>query len=76
IFAENEDIAEKLFLGLATYAEGSPIYVDVPNLNKSAIILFESYQMNPIFECIAMYTTEPPNIDWHQVFAVTSLELG
>ncbi|AOX02898.1 N-acetyltransferase [Moorena producens PAL-8-15-08-1] len=76
IFAENEDIAEKLFLALATYAEGSPIYVDVPNLNKSAIILFESYQMNPIFECIAMYTAEPPNIYWHKVFAVTSVELG
>ncbi|EGJ29551.1 MULTISPECIES: GNAT family N-acetyltransferase [Moorena] len=76
IFAENEDIAEKLFLALATYAEGSPIYVDVPNLNKSAIILFENYQMNPMFECIAMYTAEPPNIDWHKVFAVTSVELG
>ncbi len=76
IFAENEDIAEKLFLALATYAEGSPIYVDFPHLNKSAIILFKNYQMNPIFECIAMYTAEPPNIDWHKVFAVTSLELG
>jgi predicted GNAT family N-acyltransferase len=76
LFAENKDIAEKLFLALATYAEGSPIYVDVPNINKSAIFLFENYQMKPIFECVRMYIGEPPNIDWHNVFAVTSLELG
>ncbi|NET60727.1 MAG: GNAT family N-acetyltransferase [Symploca sp. SIO2E6] len=76
IFAENENIAEKLLLALATYTEGSPIYVDVPNINKSAILLFENYQMSPILECIAMYTAEPPNIDWQKVFAVTSVELG
>ncbi len=76
IFAANEDIAEKLFLALATYAEGYPIYVDVPNINKSAILLFEKYKMNSIFECVRMYTEEPPKIDWHKVFAVTSLELG
>lgn len=76
LFAESEDIAEKLFLALVTYADGSPIYVDVPNVNKSAIHLFENYQMSPIFECVRMYTREPPNIDWHNVFAVTTLELG
>lgn len=76
LFAENKDIAEKLFLALATYAEGSPIYIDVPNINKSAINLFENYQMNPMFECVRMYKGEPLNIDWHNVFAVTSLELG
>ena len=76
LFAENEEIVEKLFLALVTYAEGSPVYVDVPNINKSAIILFEKYQMNPIFECVRMYRHEPPIIDWHKIFAVTSLELG
>jgi hypothetical protein len=32
--------------------------------------------MIPIFECVRMYTGELPNIDWHNVFAVTTLELG
>jgi hypothetical protein len=76
LFAENEEIAEKLLLALVTYAEGSPTYVDVPNINKSAILLFENYQMKPIFECVRMYRGEIPNIDWHNVFAVTTLELG
>ena len=76
LFAENPDLAEKLFLALATYAEGSPIYVDVPNLNQSAISLFESYQMKSIFECVRMYRGEQPDLDWQNVFAVTTLELG
>ncbi|NEP03189.1 MAG: GNAT family N-acetyltransferase [Symploca sp. SIO2E9] len=76
IFADNEEIAEKLFLALVTYAEGSPIYVDVPQINKFALVLFEKYKMNSIFECIQMYAGEPPNLDWQKIFAVISLELG
>jgi predicted GNAT family N-acyltransferase len=76
LFAENEDVAEKLFLALVTFAEGATVFVDVPNINKSGIALFENYQMNPVFECVRMYTEKPPNIDWYKVFAVTTLELG
>ncbi|MEH2273905.1 MAG: GNAT family N-acetyltransferase [Nostoc sp.] len=76
LFAENEEIAEKLFLALVTYAEISPIYVDVPNINEAAILLFEKYQMTSVFEYVRMYTEEPPNIDWHKIFAITTLELG
>ena len=76
LFAESEDIAEKLFLALVTYGEGSPIYVDVPNINKSAVLLFENYQMKPIFECVRMYRGEIPSINWYNVFATTTLELG
>jgi hypothetical protein len=32
--------------------------------------------MNSTFECVRMYRGEPPNIDWHKVFAITTLELG
>jgi hypothetical protein len=76
LFAENENIAEQLFLALVTYAQGSNIYVDVPNINQSAIDLFTSYQMKDMFECVRMYKEEKPNINWQNVFGVTSLELG
>ena len=76
IFAENEEIAEKLFLALVTYSQGSNIYVDVPEINKSAISLFEKYHMKPIFECVRMYKGEAPSLNWQKVFGVTSLELG
>lgn len=76
VFAENVELAEKLFLSLASYAEGNPIYIDVPNINNSGISLVERYQMQPMFECVRMYTGEQPNINWTNIFAVTSLELG
>ncbi|MBW4625327.1 MAG: GNAT family N-acetyltransferase [Brasilonema octagenarum HA4186-MV1] len=76
LFAENEDIAEKLLLALATYSEGSTIYVNVPNINKAAILLLENYQMKNTYECVRMYKGEQPNINLHNVFAITGLELG
>ena len=50
--------------------------MDVPNINGSAMHLLEKYQMNSIFECVRMYTGELPDINWHNIFAVTTLELG
>jgi predicted GNAT family N-acyltransferase len=76
LFAENTNIAEKLFLSLASYANGSCIYVDVPNINQSAISLFQSYEMKDIFECMRMYKGQEPDIHWENVFGVTSLEIG
>lgn len=76
LFAENAPIAEKLFLSLASYSEGHPIYIDVPTLNQEAIALCESYQMQPMFECVRMNKGKIPHLNWHNVFGVTTLELG
>ncbi len=76
LFAENSTMAEKLFLALADYAQGDNIYIDVPNINKGAVALFESYKMKYIVECIRMYTDNLPNINWDNIFGVTTLELG
>jgi ribosomal protein S18 acetylase RimI-like enzyme/GNAT superfamily N-acetyltransferase len=76
LFAENRPIAEKLYLSLATYAGGEPIYLDVPNCNRAAIEWVESYGMRSMFECVRMYKGKPPAIHWTGVFAVTSLEVG
>ncbi len=76
LFAETEEIAETLFQGLACYANGDSIYLDVPNINFQAISLVERYQMQSMFECVRMYTGDPPNLNWNNIFAVTSLEIG
>ena len=76
IFAENQEIAEKLFLALSTYSENQNVYIDVPDINKQAITLVENYQMQCVFECVRMYSVQEPNIDWKKIFGVTSLELG
>ncbi|ACK73600.1 GCN5-related N-acetyltransferase [Gloeothece citriformis PCC 7424] len=76
LFAENEQIAEKLVLALSTYTQGNNIYIDVPDLNQKAISLVETYQMQCVFECVRMYTHNPPNLDWNKIFGVTGLEIG
>ncbi|NEP79051.1 MAG: GNAT family N-acetyltransferase [Okeania sp. SIO3C4] len=76
IFAENQEIAEKLFLALCSYSENQNVYIDVPELNKQGINLVESYQMQCVYECARMYSVQEPNIDWKNIFGVTSLELG
>ena len=76
LFAESQEIAEKLFLALSTYAEGKNVYLDVPDINKQGLALVESYKMQSMFECVRMYTAEKPDIDWTKIFGVTTLELG
>ncbi len=76
LFAEDKITAEKLFLALSSYAEGANIYLDIPDVNKEAISLVESYQMQSMFECVRMYTSVKPDLNWGHIFAVTSLEIG
>jgi hypothetical protein len=76
LFAESQEIAEKLFLALSTYAEGKNVHLDVPDINKQGLALIESYKMQSMFECVRMYTAEKPDIDWTKIFGVTTLELG
>jgi GNAT superfamily N-acetyltransferase len=76
LFAENQNLAKKLLLGLADFAQGSNIYLDVPNINQKAITLLENYHLKPIQENIRMYTAPPPYLNWQNIFAVTTLGIG
>ncbi len=75
--AENPDLAHELFLALtANVPEGSPIFLDVPEPNKSAIQLAESFGMSPVFETARMYTKEFPPLPLDKIFGITTFELG
>lgn len=76
LFADNAGVAEKLILSLSTHARGERVYLDVPEINRAAIELVESYGARAVFECKRMYTAERPDLDWTGVFGVTSLEIG
>lgn len=76
LFADDRNIAENLYQALANYAQGEPVYLDVTDANSQAIAFVESYGMNPVFECVRMYTHQPPDIDIAHIFGVTTLELG
>ena len=76
LFSENQAIAEKLLLALSTYANNNNIYIDVPDLNREAISLVTSYQMELIFECVRMYTHQPPLLNWNKIFGAGETESG
>ncbi len=76
LFADNQAIAEKIFLGLKASVPGEAIYLDVPEPNKKAVQIADKYRMNVMFKTIRMYSLEEPKIKLERVYGVTSFELG
>ncbi len=77
LFSDNSIIAGRLYNALSDFAgNGDPIYLDVPEINMEALGTAESYGMKKVFATARMYTGEEPKILLHQIFGVTSFELG
>ncbi len=77
LFANSAKIAEELLNSLAGYAkDGSNIYLDVPEVNPSAVALAENHGMKKVFETARMYTWEEPKLCVDCIFGVTTFELG
>ncbi len=77
LFADNPKLAESLFLALSSHINPSDaVYLDVPEVNRDAILLAERYNMTIVFETARMYTGENPNTPLNHVFGVTSFEIG
>jgi len=77
LFADNADIARILFDHLLQFAgPESPVYFDVPEVNKAAVALAESHCMKPMFETARMYTKEFPDAPLHKIFGITTFEVG
>ncbi|HTN46902.1 MAG TPA: GNAT family N-acetyltransferase [Flavipsychrobacter sp.] len=77
LFADNDQVAEQLFLACNEKlpAEES-IYLDVPEVNASALALAKKYNMQFVFETARMYKSGVPVFPLEKVFGVTSFELG
>lgn len=77
LFADNEIIADKLFLTLNGFVEkGTEIYLDVPEINPASITLAKRYRMEIVFETARMYSKNPLNLPINKIYGVTSFELG
>ncbi|MBN1191781.1 MAG: hypothetical protein JXA46_18665 [Dehalococcoidales bacterium] len=77
LFADDASIAESLYFGLTAKTEkGSPVYLDVPEVNSGAVKLAEKYNMKEVFATARMYSKGQPDIALDKVFGVTSFELG
>lgn len=77
LFANTPEIGESIFSSLTNRVpEGSPIFLDVPEVNPSAVDLANRYRMKKVFETARMYTKEVPYIKVDRLFGVTTFELG
>lgn len=76
LFAESFEIGCKLFEALCSKIKDGPIYLDIPEPNRSALDLVERYCMQPTFEVMRMYRNGIPDIDLNGIYGITTYELG
>lgn len=76
LFAQTPEIADILFRALASYAEGEPVYLDIPENNPSAVDLVKAVEMEKVFATVRMYTKYQPKLKDNEIFGITSFELG
>jgi hypothetical protein len=76
VYAESPEVAGALVGALAAGDPGTPVAIDVPDVNPAAVRLAEQLGLAPSFETARMYTGPSPDIDHAGLFGITSLELG
>ncbi|MCT8161800.1 GNAT family N-acetyltransferase [Pseudoruegeria sp. SHC-113] len=75
LMADSPDLAETLFLSLASGAAG-PVFLDVPMPNAAAAAMAERLGMEPVFETARMYRGRAPKEDLARLYGVMSFEFG
>jgi GNAT superfamily N-acetyltransferase len=76
LFAADVEIAETLLVGLADHAQGEPLLIDVPEANSAGLALVRRHGMSEVFGCARMYLGPAPMLPDHEIFGVTTFELG
>ena len=77
LFADSAAIAGQLYVALSRNAgDDEPVYLDVPEINAAGLQFAQRYGMKKVFGTARMYTGEFPVIPLHQVYGVTTFELG
>ncbi len=76
VFADDERDAEQLLCALCRQAPAAPVFLDVPECNRSAVRLVESKRLHQVFTVERMYQGDPWHIEWDAVYAVTTFGMG
>jgi len=76
LFADSDELAEALLESLCARVAGSPVVLDVPQINPAAVALAERHTMKPVFETARMYLKGRPDFPRQHVYGITSFELG
>jgi len=77
LFANDSEVADVLFSALCGHApKGTPVFLDIPELNSAALYLAKRHRMSSVFETVRMYNNEIPRLPMDRIFGITSFELG
>nr|NQU90942.1 GNAT family N-acetyltransferase [Bacteroidota bacterium] len=76
LFAVDQNIAGELLKAMLCEAGDELVYFDVPECNAGAMELASQYNMKMVFGTARMYSKEFPDLPLHQIFGITSFELG
>jgi len=76
LFAADERGADELFVELAGYAPGEPLFIDPPEPNGAAVALAVRHGLAPVFETARMYRGAAPVLPLGSIYGITSFELG
>ena len=76
LFADDPAAADALLDELARRLAGESIQLDLPEVNDAAVDLAKRRGMTEVFGCARMTLGPPPKLPWHEIFGVTTFELG
>jgi GNAT superfamily N-acetyltransferase len=76
LFATSRAAAEGLYAACHSAVPGEKIYLDVPGANPAAKALAQAFGGTFVFECGRMYYGHAPELPVHQIYGITSFELG
>ena len=77
LFSDSPEIAAQLLAGTREELAGDePIYLDIPGNNPAAKLLVESLGMTVVFETARMYLGPAPELPIHEIYGISTFELG
>lgn len=76
LFADDAWVANALYSQLASFAEGGPLFLDVPENNHDAMAMVKKHNMVEVFGCARMYLGPFPLLAHERIFGITTFELG
>lgn len=76
VIAPNAEIAYRLISTLMSRIDGQPIQIDIPEINEAGLAIAQRFAMTESFGCARMYLGGIPEVEVHNIYAVTSFEFG
>ena len=69
-------MTEQLRISALNLEDGVSVYLYLPAANNEAVALATTLGMHTVFETARMYKGPPPQLPTHQIFGITTFELG